>query len=91
MDQKTRNEFEQLCALAEIEQDPEKFVEISRQIICILSEKQLSLSRQRPASSIRYPKTPSQRGVSPALRESISQKRIPPNKNSRPESPVQGC
>lgn len=59
MDQKTRNEFERLCALAEIEEDPEKFVEISRNIICILSEKQVSLNRQRPASSIRYPKAPS--------------------------------
>lgn len=64
MDQKTRNEFERLCALAEIEQGPEKFVEISRieisrNIICILSEKQLSLNEQRPASRVRYRKAPS--------------------------------
>ena len=59
MDQETRNEFERLCALAEIEQDPQKFVEISRNIICILSEKQVSLKQQRPAIAVRYPKSPS--------------------------------
>ncbi len=59
MDHETRNEFERLCALAEIEQDPQKFIEISRKIICILSEKQVSLNQQRPARRVRYPKAPS--------------------------------
>lgn len=55
MDHETRNEFEHLCALAEIEQDPEKFVEISRNIVRILDEKQVRLIHQRPAISVRYP------------------------------------
>ena len=55
MDHQTRNKFEHLCALAEIEEDPDKFVEISRNIIRILDEKQVRLNRQRPASGVRYP------------------------------------
>jgi len=50
MDHQTRNKFEHLCALAEIEEAPDKFVEISRNIIRILDEKQVRLNRQRPAS-----------------------------------------
>lgn len=59
MDQETRNKFENACALAEIEEDPEKFAEISRDIIRILEEKQVRLSRQRPAGKVRYPTKPS--------------------------------
>jgi hypothetical protein len=43
MDHKTRNEFEQFCALAEIEQDPDKFLEIKRNLIRILDEKEVRL------------------------------------------------
>jgi hypothetical protein len=47
MDHETRNEFEHYCALAEIESDPEKFGEISRNIVRVLDDKQALLSRQR--------------------------------------------
>jgi hypothetical protein len=59
MDHETRNKFEHYCALAEIEEDPDKFVEISRNIIRVLDEKQALLNRQRPASRVRYPTAPS--------------------------------
>lgn len=59
MDHETRNKFEHLCALAEIEEDPDKFVEISRHIIGVLDEKQGLLNRQRPANRVRYPAAPS--------------------------------
>lgn len=55
MDYQTRNEFEHFCALAEIEEDPEKFAEISRNIFRILDEKHTHLIRQRPANRIRFP------------------------------------
>jgi hypothetical protein len=44
MDQETRNEFEQLCPWAEIEDDPEKFLEIGRNLVRILDEKQVRLN-----------------------------------------------
>lgn len=59
MDQETRNGLEQLCALAEIEEDPEKFLEISRNLVRILDEKQVRLNRQRPVSRVRNPTVPS--------------------------------
>jgi hypothetical protein len=59
MDKETRNEFEHHCALAEIEEDPDKFAEISRNIIRILDTKQVRLNHQRPASRVRYPAAPS--------------------------------
>jgi hypothetical protein len=59
MDHETRSEFEHFCALAEIEQDPDKFLEIKRNFVCILDEKEVRLNRQRPASRVRYPTAPS--------------------------------
>ena len=59
MNQQTRNEFEHLCALAEIEEDPGKFAEIIRNISRLLDEKQALLSRQRPANRVPYPAAPS--------------------------------
>ena len=59
MDQQTRNVFEHYCALAEIEEDPEKFSEISRHITRLLDQKQTRLSRQPPASGIRFAAAPS--------------------------------
>lgn len=53
MDHETRNEFEHFCALAEIEQDPDRFLEIKRNLIRILDEKQIRL-HQRPAGTLRY-------------------------------------
>lgn len=47
MDDRTRNEFEHYCALAEIEHDPEKFLEIKRSIIRLLDEKESHLNRER--------------------------------------------
>jgi hypothetical protein len=47
MDQDTRNRFEQLCALAEIEENPNKFAEISDDIVRILDEKETRLSGKR--------------------------------------------
>ena len=59
MDHETRNEFEHYCALAELEEEPEKFHEIKRNLIRILDEKEVRLNRQRPASRVRYPNAPS--------------------------------
>jgi hypothetical protein len=47
MDLETRNEFEHYCALAEIEQDADQFVEIKRSIIRLLDEKESRLNRKR--------------------------------------------
>jgi len=58
MDHQTRNEFEHYCALAEIEEDPEKFAEIARNITRLLDEKQANLTRQRPIR-VPYPASPS--------------------------------
>ena len=58
MDHETRNKFENFCALAEIEEDPDKFVEISRDIVRILDAKQVHLNHQRPAGRVRYPTAP---------------------------------
>jgi hypothetical protein len=58
MDHETRNEFEHFCALAEIEQDPDKFLEIKRNLVRILDEKQACLNRQRPAIRLRSPSAP---------------------------------
>lgn len=52
MDHSTRNEFEHYCALAEIEVDPDKFVEITRNIIRVLDEKQALLNRERSTARI---------------------------------------
>jgi hypothetical protein len=46
MDHETRQEFERLCALAETEQDPDKFLEIERNLIRILDDKQVCLNNQ---------------------------------------------
>jgi hypothetical protein len=59
MDHETRNKFEHYCALAEIEEDPDKFVEISRNIVRILDDKQVLLNHQRPAGRVRFPAAPS--------------------------------
>jgi hypothetical protein len=59
MDHQTRNQFEHYCALAELEEDPEKFAEIARNVTRILDEKQTLLNRQRPAAKVRYPAAPS--------------------------------
>jgi hypothetical protein len=59
MDHQTRNEFEHYCALAEIEEDPEKFAEIARNITRLLDVKQAWLNRQRPASTVRCATVPS--------------------------------
>jgi hypothetical protein len=59
MDHETRTDFEHFCALAEIEQDPENFVEINRNLIRLLAEKQAHLNHQRPAGMLRYPSAPS--------------------------------
>jgi hypothetical protein len=66
MDKQTRNEFEQLCALAEIEEDPEKFLEISRNLVRILDEKQVRLNRQRPVRRVRNPTAASSMGLDDA-------------------------
>ena len=58
MDQKTRNEFEHYCALAEIEEDPEEFYEIGRNIKRLLDEKQAFLRQQRPRASLQQPAKP---------------------------------
>ena len=55
MDHETRNEFEHFCALAEIEQDPDKFREIKRNLIRMLDEKQVRLNHQRPAGRLSHP------------------------------------
>jgi hypothetical protein len=55
MNHETRNEFEQFCALAEIEDDVDKFVDIKRNLIRILDEKEVRLNRQQPAGGVRYP------------------------------------
>ena len=55
MDHETRNKFEHLCALAEIEEDADKFVEISRNVVRILDDKQVRLNRKRTASGVRFP------------------------------------
>lgn len=58
--QATRNEFEQFCALAEIEKDLEKFVEIKRNIVRLLDEKENRLNRMRLVTErLRYPGFPS--------------------------------
>jgi hypothetical protein len=59
MDHQTRNQFEHYCALAEIEEDSEKFLEIKSNIARILDEKQVRLNRQRPANSIHLRSPPS--------------------------------
>ena len=59
MDYQTRNEFEGYCALAEIEEDPDKFFEINRNITRLLDEKQALLNRQRLARRVRFSAAPS--------------------------------
>ena len=65
MDHPTRNEFEHYCAPAEIEVDPDKFVEISRRIIRVLDEKQAILNRQRPTAGDGYLAGPLPRSSAP--------------------------
>jgi hypothetical protein len=55
VDCQTRNEFEHYCALAEIEEDSEKFAEVCRNIIRLLEGKQSLLCRGRPLGRIEYP------------------------------------
>ena len=59
MDQETRKELEHFCALAEIEEDPEKFLEISRNLVRILEEQQVRLNQQPPDTTVRNPTAPS--------------------------------
>jgi hypothetical protein len=59
MDHETRSEFEQLCALTEIAQDLDTFLEIRRNLIRILEEKQILLNRQRPVGRVHQPTSPS--------------------------------
>jgi len=40
MDRETRNDWEHFCALAEIEEDPDRFLEIKRNIVRILDEEE---------------------------------------------------
>ena len=56
VDYKTRNEFEHYCALAEIEEDPEKFAEVRRNIIRLLEGNQALLYREHRTGRIAYPK-----------------------------------
>jgi len=55
VDRQTRDEFERYCALAEIEEDPEKFAEVCRNIIRLLEGKQALLYRGYPVGRIEYP------------------------------------
>ncbi len=48
MDYETRNEWGKFCALAEIEEDPDKFLEIRGNLVRMLDEKQAQLNRHRP-------------------------------------------
>ena len=48
MDHETRKEFEQYCALAELEDTLEQFVEIKRNIVRLLDDKEVLLRRQPP-------------------------------------------
>lgn len=43
------------CALAEIEENAEKFVEIKSNVIRLLDAKEVLLNRQGPASRVLYP------------------------------------
>jgi hypothetical protein len=52
MDYDTRNRCEELCALAEVEQDLEKFIEIKRRLVRLLDEKESHLC---PSSQLRPP------------------------------------
>ena len=52
MEQQVRNEFEHYCALAEIEEAPEKFAEIARTILRILDDQHVRLSRRRLSRGI---------------------------------------
>jgi hypothetical protein len=58
VDYNTRNEFEHYCALAELEEDPEKFAEFKRNIVRLLDEKEALLNRKR-FSGVRFPGVPS--------------------------------
>jgi hypothetical protein len=59
MDYQTRNKFEHYCALAEIEEDADKFAEISRNIARLLEEKQTMLIKQRPFGKVPHRATSS--------------------------------
>jgi hypothetical protein len=59
MDQETRNRFEHFCALAEIEENLDKFAEISDNIVHILDEKETRLSGKRLSSRVRPAAAPS--------------------------------
>jgi hypothetical protein len=60
MDAGTRNEFEHYCALAEIEQDHEKFLELKSSIVRLLDEKERRLNRRRLLTDrLRNPTIPS--------------------------------
>lgn len=55
MDQQTRNEFERYCALAEIEEDAERFADIRNNVTRILEEKQSRLNRLKSTRGVRIP------------------------------------
>jgi hypothetical protein len=59
MDREARNDWENFCALAEIEEDPYKLLEIRRNIVRILDEEETRLGRLRPTARVHYPTSPS--------------------------------
>jgi hypothetical protein len=59
MDYQTRNEFEHYCALAEIEEDSDKFADIVHNIARLLDEKQKALIKQRPSRKVPHRATSS--------------------------------
>jgi hypothetical protein len=63
MDAETRNECEHLCALTEMEQDPDRFLEIKRSVVRILDEEPVRPGQQRPAGKIWVSGRPVKRGV----------------------------
>jgi hypothetical protein len=65
MDHEIRNKFEHVCALAEIEEDPDKFAEISRDIVRILDENQVRLNPPAACGQSSLSDRTVQRGVKP--------------------------
>lgn len=55
MDQPTRNKFEQYCALAEIEDDSDRFSDVLKSIVRILEDKQSLLQRLKSERELRLP------------------------------------
>lgn len=59
MDNETRKEWEHYCALAEIEENPDKFGAITREVVRLLDEKQVRLNRERSAHEMSHPSSSS--------------------------------